>query len=280
MSPLQHLKKEFPMKNIDFTKAVGSGNDFVIIDNRKKICHGNLSRLAREICDRKNSIGADGMLLLEDSKKGDFKMRIFNPDGSEVDMCGNGARCIAEFAYKKRIAGKKMKIDTRAGILEAEVMDNSVRLKMSNPGQIRLRFNLDIGGMEYEVNYINTGVPHVVRFEEDVDRVDVRKFGAIIRYHKEFSPSGTNANFVEVASGHKIRVRTYERGVEDETLACGTGATASAIIASMLKGVKPPVEVITKGQEVLRIYFKIDKVEVKDVYLEGGARLVYEGRKL
>ena len=268
------------MKNIDFTKAVGSGNDFVIIDNRKKICYGNLSRLAREICDRKNSIGADGMLLLEDSKKGDFKMRIFNPDGSEVDMCGNGARCIAEFAYKKRIAGKKMKIDTRAGILEAEVMDNSVRLKMSNPGQIRLRFNLDIGGMEYEVNYINTGVPHVVRFEEDVDRVDVRKFGAIIRYHKEFSPSGTNANFVEVVSGHKIRVRTYERGVEDETLACGTGATASAIIASMLKGVKPPVEVITKGQEVLRIYFKIDKVEVKDVYLEGGARLVYEGRKL
>ena len=280
MSPLQHVKKEFPMKNIVFTKVVGSGNDFVVIDNRKMTCHNNLSRLAEEICHRKNSIGADGMLLLEGSKIGDFKMRIFNPDGSEVDMCGNGARCIALFAYKMGIAGKKMKIDTRSGVLNAEVMDNSVKLQMSLPKDLRLMFNLDMGGMRYEVSYINTGVPHVVRFEEDVDKVDVRKFGAIIRYHKEFSPSGTNANFVEVISSNKIKVRTYERGVEDETLACGTGATASSIIASMIKGVKPPVEVITRGQETLKIYFSISGKEVNEVYLEGGAEIVYEGRML
>lgn len=267
------------MKNINFTKVVGSGNDFIVIDNRKT-CHNNLSRLAREICNRKNSIGADGMLLLEGSKTGDFKMRIFNPDGSEVDMCGNGARCIALFACKMGIAGRKMKIGTRAGVLNAEVMAHSVRLQMSLPKDLRLMFNLDMGGMGYEVSYINTGVPHVVRFEDDVDKVDVRKFGAIIRYHKEFSPSGTNANFVEVISGSKIKVRTYERGVEDETLACGTGATASGIIASMIKGVGPPVEVITRGQETLKIYFSISGEEVKDVYLEGGAKIVYEGRML
>ncbi len=268
------------MKNIHFTKVVGSGNDFVVIDNRKMPHHNNLSRLAEEICHRKNSIGADGMLLLEDSKTGDFKMRIFNPDGSEVDMCGNGARCIALFACKMGIAGRKMKIDTRSGLLNAEVMGNSVRLQMSFPKDLRLMFNLDMGGMRYEVSYINTGVPHVVRFEKDVDKADVRKFGAIIRYHKEFSPSGTNVNFVEVISSSKIKVRTYERGVEDETLACGTGATASSIIASMIKGVKPPVEVITRGQETLKVYFYISGKEVNEVYLEGGAKIVYEGRML
>ena len=268
------------MKGINFTKVVGSGNDFIVIDNRKMTHHNNLSRLAEEICHRKNSIGADGMLLLEGSKTGDFKMRIFNPDGSEVDMCGNGARCIALFAYKMGIAGKKMKIDTRSGALNAEVMAHSVKLQMSLPKDLRLMFNLDMGGMRYEVSYINTGVPHVVRFEEDVDKVDVRKFGAIIRYHKEFSPSGTNANFVEVISSNKIKVRTYERGVEDETLACGTGATASSIIASMVKGVKPPVEVITRGEETLKVYFSISGKEVNEVYLEGGAKIVYEGRML
>src|SRR3989338_3694086 len=129
------------MKNIVFTKVVGSGNDFIVIDNRKMTHHNNLSRLAEEICHRKNSIGADGMLLLEDSKTGDFKMRIFNPDGSEVDMCGNGARCIALFACKMGIAGKKMKIDTRSGVLNAEVMGNSVQLQMSLPNDLKLMFN-------------------------------------------------------------------------------------------------------------------------------------------
>ncbi len=258
------------MKNIAFSKLCASGNDFIVIDNREKILHDNIKDIAIKLCKRKYSIGADGLMLVEKSDKADFKMRIINPDGSEVDMCGNGARCIALYAYKNKIALNKMTFETFAGLIEAEVTkDNLVKLKMSAPHSLSL---------DKEWNFINTGVPHVVIFVDDIDKIDVKTIGNSIRYHKKFAPAGTNVNFVKIKDDKHIRVRTYERGVEDETLACGTGSVASAIISGIKFGMKSPVSVITQGGSALNIYFKIDKNKsVSDVCLEGDAEIIYEG---
>jgi len=269
------------MAYLEFRKMVASGNDFVIVDNRQKVLSKlslNSSDLARELCERKRSIGADGMLLMEKSKSADFKMRVFNPDGSEVSMCGNGTRCIALHAVENKISGKELKIETKAGIIEAEVIGLSVKIKLTDPKQIKLNFNLKIGKKSVSSNFINTGVPHVINFAKNLDKIDVQKMGSHIRFHKKFKPSGTNVNFVKVIDQKNIQVRTYERGVESETLACGTGAVASAIITSLTEGIKPHIDVLTKSGEVLRVYFDLEKRKVKNVYLEGEAKTVYEGR--
>jgi len=259
---------------IKFTKLVASGNDFFLVDNR----NGNLASvdwpdLAQKACPGKGEKGADGLLVLEGSKKADVKMRIFNPDGGEVEMCGNGSRCTALYCGKPRL-----KIETAAGILEAEVSSGGrIKVRMTEPKDLKAGFSLSLNGKDYKAHYVNTGVPHVVHFTEDIEGLDVKKTGALIRYHDSFKPAGTNADFVKLLSGNSIAVRTYERGVEDETLACGTGACASAIIASLLKGIGSPVSVKTQSGEVLKVYFDKDGDNFKDVYLEGTARIVCEG---
>ncbi len=268
------------MAKITFTKVVGSGNDFVIIANRDSKLNNDLSNLAKNVCRRKVSIGADGLLVLEDSSKADFKMRVFNPDGSEVTMCGNGARCSALYAYTNKWCSDTLKIEVGAGIIEAQVKDDRVRLRMTDPTEIKLDNDLGIGNTIFKTHFINSGVPHVVHFLKDginIDDYPVKQMGRKIRYHKIFEPEGTNANFVKVTSENRLKLRTYERGVEDETLACGTGAVASGIVSHLVNGTKQPVEVLTKSQDTLKVYFSVNNKKIRDVYLEGSAKIVYEG---
>ena len=210
------------MRKIKFTKMVASGNDFIITEVR------NLSELARQICDRKYGIGADGLLQLEKSKKSDIRMRIFNADGSEAEMCGNGARCAALYLGKKKVS-----LETKAGIIKSEVNKDNVKIKLTEPKSIKLDIPIKLGSRILKANFADTGVPHAVIFVEGLERIDVTGLGRAIRYHKQFSPKGANVNFVEIISKDLIKIRTYERGVEDETLACGTGSVASAIISSI-----------------------------------------------
>jgi len=261
---------------IKFTKAVATGNDFVIVDNRSGLVKG-LPGLAKEVCDRKRGIGGDGLLVVEKSKKADFTMRIFNPDGSEAEMCGNGSRCIALYAATEKIAASEMTIDTLAGVLKASVKKDIVRVRLTEPKDIKWNLCLMIDKCPYKLNFVNTGVPHVVHFVPDIEKVDVKNLGAHIRHHGEFSPEGTNADFVEVAGKDTIKIRTYERGVEDETLACGTGAVASAVISAEVEKMSSPITVSTRSGEKLKVYFKITSGNFKEVYLEGKAKLVYEG---
>ncbi len=263
---------------IEFFKMSGSGNDFILIDNRNQsLVVGNLTEFVREICERKVSVGADGLILIENSGRADFRWRYFNADGSEVDMCGNGGRCAARFAFIKGIAGKRLSFETGAGIIDAEVKNDVVKLRLTDPHHVKINFSIMIENRPLEVSFINTGVPHVVHFVHNLGEFDVFQTGRKIRYHKEFQPEGTNANFMEVIDRHTIRVRTYERGVEDETLACGTGAVASALIASGKGLVESPVDVRVKSGETLKIYFHKTDGEFKDIYLEGKAKVVYEG---
>ncbi|MDP2942311.1 MAG: diaminopimelate epimerase [Candidatus Omnitrophota bacterium] len=265
------------MKTIDFTKMVASGNDFIVINNLKKKISG-LHNLAKKACDRNFGLGADGLLVIEPSKKADFKMRIINSDGSEAEMCGNGARCAALYAKENHLAGKKMRLETLADIIGAEVLGDKIRLKMSDPKDMRLDIDLTIDGKDYSVNFVNTGVPHAVVFVGKIDGCDVKSLGRRIRYHSAFAHRGTNADFVEPQKGDLLKVRTYERGVEDETLACGTGVVASAVIAAAVKGFRSPVKCLTKSGEILKVYFKKSGDTFKDVYLEGSAKKVFCGR--
>lgn len=266
-------------KKIHFTKAVATGNDFIIIDNRKDVLKKDVSATAKKICDRRYGIGADGLLLVEKSDKADFKMKVFNPDGSEAAMCGNGSRCIALYAYLNKIASLAMNIETRAGVIKASVKNDEVKVRLTDPKDIQWNLCLTIKDCPYKVSFADTGVPHVIHFVNDIKNIKVKDLGAQMRYHAEFSPAGANVDFVKVmGSGkNKIKVRTYERGVEDETLACGTGAVASAIIAAEAEKLASPVIVETESGELLKVYFKLSKGNFTDIYLEGRTKLVYEG---
>lgn len=265
-------------RKIKFTKAVATGNDFIIVDNRRSQLGRDIPDIARMICDRKWSVGADGLLVVEKSNKADFKMRIFNSDGSEAEMCGNGSRCIALYAATKKIAGRSMTIDTLAGVLKASVKADIVKVKLTDPKEIKWNLCLMIHECPYKLHFTNTGVPHVIHFVDDIEAVNVKELGASMRYHKDFAPSGTNADFVKVIGKDAIQVRTYERGVEDETLACGTGSVASAIIAAEQEKMSSPVTVKTRSGELLKVYFDMVENEFKNIYLEGKAKLVFDSQ--
>ncbi|MEW6328348.1 MAG: diaminopimelate epimerase [Thermodesulfobacteriota bacterium] len=267
-------------KKLSFYKMSGSGNDFIIIDNRSGLIGDNEgSGWARRLCRRKVSVGADGLILIEPPTMpdADFKWRFYNADGSEAEMCGNGGRCAARFAYVNRIAGPRMTFETIAGLIRAEVTDHRVKLEMIPPGDLRPDIKVLTNQGEYVVHFINTGVPHVVHFVSDLYKVNIPEVGRSIRFHAEFQSAGTNVNFVRVLDKQNIAIRTYERGVEDETLACGTGSVAAAIIASLKHGIVSPVHVQTRGGEVLDVYFKSGPEGISNVFLEGEAKIVYEG---
>ena len=265
------------MKEVAFHKMVASGNDFVVIDNRKKVIADPI-RFTREVCRPHTGVGADGVLLIENSKKADFKMRILNPDGSEAEACGNGFRCISLLGHEKLGFSKKQRFESLSGMIEAEVKNGGVRVQLSNPEGFRQHERISVLGREMHYFFIRTGVPHVVIIVEGLSKVPVFEIGREIRYHERFQPAGTNVNFVEVTGPDAIEIRTYERGVEAETLACGTGSTASAIVSAKAGYVKPPVGVKTRSGEVLTVDFTIDGDRVERVYLEGGAKFVFEGK--
>ena len=257
------------MQKIKFTKMVASGNDFVVIDKKPA---GNLCALTRALCDRKFGVGADGLLLIGKVKNADLNMRIINADGSEAEMCGNGARCAALFSGKK-----KAKMLTLAGVINTQLYGSLVKIQLTDPEAIKLDIPLTVNGRLIKVNFINTGVPHVVVFVDGLDNIDVAGIGCLIRRHLKFSPAGTNVNFVEVKEDKLIRIRTYERGVEGETLACGTGSTAAALIFALKNNLNNLVKVKTQSGETLKVYFNKSQAKFKNVWLEGSAKIVYKG---
>lgn len=266
------------MKKIPFYKIQGNGNDFILIDNRKGILKGkNLKTLAVTVCRPHFSIGADGLIVIIPSRTVDFKWRFFNSDGSEAEMCGNGSRCAARFAYLKKIAPKKMEFETLAGVIKAEVKNDRVKVQLPLARGLRKDIDVPLESGTRTGHFINTGVPHFVYLSNDLDAEDVAGTGKSTRYHDLFKPAGTNVNFVQVLDPHKLKIRTYERGVEGETLACGTGSVAAALIAASLDSVSSPVAIITRGGDRLTISFKQDGGEFKDIYLEGKTEIVCEG---
>jgi len=267
------------MTVISFTKMSAAGNDFIIVDNRRGILDIQKGKeTAERLCRRKRSVGADGLILIEASQTADFMWRFFNADGSEAEMCGNGGRCAARFAHLKGIAPPLLTFETLAGIVKAEVMGEVVKLELPLPYDLTADFTLELEGEDYRVNSITVGVPHVVLFVEDLPNVPVVELGRKIRFADRFKPAGTNVNFVSIKDDATIAIRTYERGVEDETLACGTGSVASALITSEKRGIQSPVSVLTQGGEVLSVHFTKEDQKLKDVFLEGTATLVYEGK--
>lgn len=265
---------------IPFAKMSGTGNDFVIIDNRRLLVpHGDQAELARRLCRRMFSVGADGVIFIELSDHVDFSWQFYNADGSKAEMCGNGSRCAARFAYRLGIAGRKMRFATLAGIIEAEIgeEESEVRVLMPVPRDFRLDLLLELGGKTRTLDFVDSGVPHAVLVVED-DQVPVAEWGPVVRHHPLFGAKGSNANFIRRLPDGRLKVRTYERGVEAETMACGTGAVASALIAALRLGLSSPVRVITSGGEELTIIFEISEGPVaRQVFLQGPARLVYSG---
>jgi diaminopimelate epimerase len=260
-----------------FAKMNGAGNDFILIDNRAGEIHLDRSQIAR-LCDRHRGIGADGVLLLEEaSNHADFRMRYFNADGGEAEMCGNGARCFARFANQVAGAPTKMSFETPAGVIAAELTGDFVTLQMMEPTDLRLNIEIRAADQNKIVHFINSGVPHVVIPVSRLEDVDVRREGSVVRYHKMFSPNGTNVNFIEKRGPKKIAVRTYERGVEDETLACGTGVVASALIFAGIEKVNGPVSVIARGGDELQVGFEKSDGGFRNVTLTGPAEFVFEG---
>lgn len=260
-----------------FTKMNGAGNDFVMIDNRAGDVQLSREQIAR-ICDRHRGVGADGVLLIEKAQNGaDFRMRYYNADGGEAEMCGNGARCFARFTHRVANASDKISFETPAGVIGAQLQGELVRLNMSDPTDLRLNVPLSIDGEDAIVHYINSGVPHVIVPVARVEMVKVRERGAAIRQHKNFSPKGANVNFLEKRDKRKIAIRTYERGVEDETLACGTGVVASALIFATLEKIDGPIRMLVRGGSELEVDFdKIDN-SFRNVTLTGPAEFVFEG---
>ena len=267
------------MENIDFYKMSGSGNDFIIIDNRKRIVdESGLMNFVANVCRRKMSVGADGLILIENADAVDFKWRFFNSDGSVAEMCGNGARCAARFAYINGIAGTEMSFETEAGIIHAKVAKDQVKIKMPDPTDLKTDYALELENSTLSVSSINTGVPHVVIEADNIEDIEVVKLGKEIRFHDVFDPAGTNVNFVCLQNDDIVAIRTYERGVEDETLACGTGAIASAIVISYKKKIKSPVKVMTRSGGYLYIYYKVKQGRFYDIFLEGDARIIYKAQ--
>jgi diaminopimelate epimerase len=262
---------------IHFWKMNGAGNDFVMLDNRD-LRHDLTRDQIAALCDRHRGIGADGLLAVEPAQNGaDFRMRYYNADGGEAEMCGNGARCFAKFA--RMLGGGsvgQVSFETPAGVIAATCQGEQVCIRMSDPHSLRMGLRLDVCGQPMTVHSVNTGVPHAVVAVEALDAVPVREWGAALRYHPAFQPKGTNANFVQTTP-EGIAIRTYERGVENETLACGTGMVAAALVHHELTGAPSPVRVKVKGGDTLAIGFEKSPEGYRHVTLTGPADMVFEG---
>lgn len=265
------------MKDLSFLKMQGSGNDFIVFDNRKNIL-SLTSDWVQQICKRRVGVGADGIIIIENSKCADFLMRIINSDGSEAEMCGNGARCAAKFATLLSIAESKMSFETMAGLIEAEVSGYEVKIRLTSPTNIKLNKNIKMESESAIVHHINTGVPHTILISDEIKTIDIKNLGMEIRFHQDFAPEGTNVNFVKIIDKENIEIRTYERGVEDETLSCGTGSVACACICYLLKQVCPPIKVKTAGGEYLVVDFQEENSQIINLSMSGPVSVVYEGR--
>jgi diaminopimelate epimerase len=271
--------------SIPFTKMSGAGNDFVLVDNRRVVLKDDLPAFAHVVAERRMGVGADGVLILEGSSQADFLMKYYNSDGSYGGFCGNGGRCVARYAFLNGISSKDVAFEALGYVYRAEVRETTVRLKMKEPKGEELGAALRYDGKLLRAHILDTGAPHVVVFLDenpeigatDLALVDVAGLGREIRYSPRFVAEGTNVNFVVVNSDGSLGVRTYERGVEGETLACGTGSVACALIASRVKGLHSPQKIIPKSKEPLVVEFLSSANGFEDVFLEGNADTVFRG---
>jgi diaminopimelate epimerase len=263
---------------LKFTKMNGAGNDFVVVDNRDESLALGRDQISF-LCDRHRGVGADGLLVVEPAGNGaDFRMRYYNADGGEAEMCANGARCFAR--YTSRLVGKAdiVSFETPAGLIRAECVGENIRLAMSQPHSLALDCAVQLPSGPLTVHSINTGVPHAVVFVDDAEKVDIRALGSALRYHPDFAPKGANANFLQPTGPSTAIIRTYERGVEDETLACGTGVVASALILHQKLGATSPVNLRVRGGDTLTVSFAYDDGQYSGVTLTGPADFVFEGQ--
>jgi diaminopimelate epimerase len=264
---------------LEFTKMNGAGNDFVLIDNRERKIKLSPEQIVR-ICHRHRGIGADGILMLVPciSGKADWAWDFYNSDGSAADMCGNGARCFTRFVQKVTGTKTGFTFETGAGVITAAVTDDRVTVSLTQPKDLKLEQKVPLSVGTQAIHSLNTGVPHAVLFVENADQAMVLQLGQEIRFHSHFAPKGTNVNFVQSLGRGNIRVRTYERGVEGETLACGTGVTASALISARLHQFESPVKVQVQNGDTLEVSFKQTDAGFSDVRLTGPADFVFEGK--
>ncbi len=264
---------------LEFTKMNGAGNDFVLVDSRTRKFQLTRSQIAR-LCDRHRGVGADGLILWVASSTGkaEWAWQFYNSDGSTGEMCGNGARCFARFVQRHANWDHDLTFETEAGIITAQFKGERVTVNLTRPRGMRLGLELALAGGRQTVHSVDTGVPHAVLFVPDADQAMVRELGPEIRRHSAFVPKGTNVNFVQVLGPDRIRVRTFERGVEGETLACGTGVSASALIAARLHHFRSPVSVQVQGGDELEVSFREENGEFTDVRLTGPAEFVFEGQ--
>lgn len=254
--------------NIPFYKYQGTGNDFVMIDNRTNIFDRERRDIVAKLCDRRFGIGADGFILLQNKEGYDFEMVYYNADGNESTMCGNGGRCIVQFAHDLGVVGHTTRFLAVDGAHDAYVKDKRVHLHMIDVN--------NVNDLAQDTFFLNTGSPHYVKQVEKIEDFPIFETGKSVRYSEVFAPGGTNVNFMEM-QGERLFVRTYERGVEDETYSCGTGVTAAAIAASRL-GASVPVLVKTLGGELEVTFTKESNGNYTDIYLIGPAKRVFEGQ--
>ena len=263
--------------SIHFWKMHGAGNDFVLVDDRARTFPADDKAWIASISARRTGVGSEGTILIQPSDKADFRMRFFNPDGGEVDMCGNGARCVARLAHEIGAAPAEMTFETPAGLVGATLLGERVRLRMPKPKGLRLSQRLELDGRAMTYHFVNSGVPHAVIEVDDLKETDVARLGAGIRHHSAFAPAGTNVNFVTVDRPQSLSVRTYERGVEAETMACGTGVVATGLIAGRLGWVTPPVSIRCASGDTLEVDYRSEGDEFDGVTLTGPAAHVFEG---
>ena len=266
------------MIRMPFWKMHGAGNDFILVDDRALRFPTHDTKAIADLCHRRTGIGSEGLILIQPSTAADFRMRFFNPDGNEVAMCGNGARCVARLARDIEVTGDVMTIETQAGIHAASILGDTVRLNLPSPPPAQVRCSLTLpAGEVLDYDFLNTGVPHVVLQTDDLDSYPVAVQGRLIREHADFSPAGTNVNVFAVENEHQMSVRTYERGVEAETLACGTGIVAAAIAATQRGLTSSPVTIRAASGDSLVVEFCITDGDVTDLYLTGPAVTVFSG---
>lgn len=263
---------------LQFTKMNGAGNDFILADNRSGKIHLSGKQVA-QLCHRHRGIGADGLFLLIPcaSGKADWAWEFYNSDGRTAEMCGNGARCFARFIERLTGVRGQVTFETGAGVIHAQFEGEQVRVTLTEPKDLRLGQKVNLASGTETIHSVNTGVPHAVLFVPDADRAMVAAQGAEVRHHTYFAPKGTNVNFVQQLGPNSIRVRTYERGVEGETLACGTGVTAAALISARVHRFQSPVQVQVQGGDILKVSFKEEAGAFKEVQLTGPADFVFTG---
>ena len=254
----------------------GAGNDFVLIDNRDGGVSLSREQIAR-LCHRQRGIGADGLILLRHAEgDANWAWDFYNADGSDAEMCGNGARCFARYIGRLEKGNTELSFETVCGTIHARIDDDAVTVNLTNPHGLALNETITTSNGEQTVHSLTTGVPHAVLFVDDADQAMVEKLGSEIRHHDHFAPAGTNVNFVQILDPGHIRVRTYERGV-GETLACGTGVCASAMVAARLNDWPSPVRVDVLGGDTLAVAFASKGDEFSQVQLTGPAEFAFEG---